>query len=390
MRPPSRRISEVRRSGIREIMEVASEYSDVLHLEVGEPDFSTPEHVLHAAAQAGHDGHTRYTSNKGFLEVRQAVAKKLEHFNHLRCSPEQLVVTTGAVTGIMETLLALVDPDEAIFLPDPGWPNYEMMASLLGAQVVRYPLSPTEDFRPDLEHLDYLVRHTERPKAIVINSPGNPTGAVFPLETMNRLVEITARHGLYLVSDECYEAIVFDGEHVSPATLDEEGRVISVFSLSKTYAMTGWRVGYVAASQPLADHIAKVQEAVISCATSVAQQAAKAALEGDQTCVHTMRAAYRERRDLAVQLLDAAGLLVVRPSGAFYVMADISATGLDSYDFARRLISEYNVAVAPGETFGPGGAGMIRISLAADPQSLTTGIERFIKAEAAHAEGSRV
>ena len=197
---------------------------------------------------------------------------------------------------------------------------------------------------------------------------------------MARVVELAARHDLWVISDEVYEDIVFEGRHVSPATLDEDGRVVSVFSVSKTYAMTGWRIGYLTAHADLATLIAKVQEPVISCPAAVAQKAAEAALDGPQDAVARMREAYRERRDLAVEMLRGAGLLVNVPQGAFYVLVDVRRAGLDTYAFARRLVAERGVAVAPGETFGPTGAGLVRVSLATDRAILSEGLGRVCAA----------
>jgi aspartate aminotransferase/aminotransferase len=199
---------------------------------------------------------------------------------------------------------------------------------------------------------------------------------------VQRLVEIAARADLYLVSDECYEQIVFSGEHVSPAVFDEDARVISVFSMSKSYAMTGWRVGYVTGPRELMKLVAKVQEPMVSCATAVAQKAAQAALDGDQTPVRDMTNTYHARRDLTVDLLRAGGLLIAEPQGAFYILADISRVTSDSYDFARRLVVDAGVAVAPGETFGPSGAGLVRLSLATGTDDLRTGVERLVHAVA--------
>jgi len=275
--------------------------------------------------------------------------------------------------------VALVSPGDGILLPDPGWPNYEMMADTLSARVSRYPLLPDAGYIPDLERLDALAAEPGV-KVLIINSPGNPTGAVFPRWVIEELVEIARRHDLYLISDECYEQIVFDGEHVSPGSLDHDGRVLSVFSMSKSYAMTGWRMGYVAGESSLVDLVAKVQEPVVSCATSVTQKAGQAALEGDQSCVREMTASYRARRDMVVDLLGSGGLLINEPKGAFYILADISAASSDSYAFARRLVAERGVAVAPGLTFGPAGAGVVRLSLATDTDQLRTGTQRLVEA----------
>jgi aspartate/methionine/tyrosine aminotransferase len=388
MPEPSSRITRMPRSGIREIMDLAALRPDTLHLEVGQPDFATPQHIIDAACHAAATGYTGYTANRGLLEVRETIADKLLRENGIRTSPDNIVITCGAVNALFESLAALVSPGGAVLLPDPGWPNYTMMADTLGARVVRYPLVPDEGYRPDLDRLVELAR-AEQPHVLVINSPSNPTGAVFPRSVMQHLVEIAGEHNMYVISDECYEHIVFDGEHVSPASLDGGDRVVSVFSMSKSYAMTGWRIGYVCGPPGAVDQIAKVQEPVVSCATTIAQKAAQAALNGDQRCVHEMISTYRQRRDMVVELLAAAEMLIKRPEGAFYILADISATGSDSNAFSRQLITERDVAVAPGLTFGPSGGGLVRLSLATDSQQLHSGVTRMINAVRGESRTSR-
>ena len=379
MAVPAPRIRDMKRSGIREIMDLASQRTDVLHLEVGQPDFPTPAHIVEAACAAATQGYTTYTANKGLLEVRESITTKLKRDNGIDVPADDVVITCGAVNALFESLAALVSPGDGILIPDPGWPNYEMMADTLSARVSRYPLVADQDFLPDLEGLDALAADPGV-RVMIVNSPGNPTGAVFPRWVVEELVEIARRHDLYLISDECYEQIVFDGEHVSPGALDHDGRVLSVFSMSKSYAMTGWRMGYLTGDSELVDLVAKVQEPVVSCATSIAQKAGQAALEGDQSCVREMTASYRERRDVVVDLLRAGGLLINEPKGAFYILADISSVSSDSYAFARRLVAEHGVAVAPGLTFGPAGAGMVRLSLATDLEQLRTGTQRLVAA----------
>jgi aspartate/methionine/tyrosine aminotransferase len=374
------RVQKMRRSGIREVMDLAARRADTIHLEVGQPDFPTPPHVIDAACRAARNGYTTYTPNRGLLEVRESVSAKLARDNGIAARPDDIVITSGAVTGLLEALTSVVNPGDTILLPDPGWPNYEMMAGLVDARIVRYPLVAELGYEPDLERLAALIHNTPGAKAIVVNSPGNPTGAVFSRATVEALTELTARAGLYLVSDECYEQILFEGEHVSPGSLPGADHVISVFSMSKSYAMTGWRMGYVTGHPEIVDLIAKLQEPMISCACAVAQKAGQAALDGDQTCVQDMVEHYRERRDAAVELLADAGLLVTVPHGAFYIMADISRSTADSYAFARRLVEERGVAVAPGETFGPSGAGLVRLSLAANVNDLRRGTERLVAA----------
>lgn len=378
---PAERIRLMKRSGIREIMDLAAGRDDVLHLEVGQPDFATPQHIVEAGCQAALSGYTTYTANKGLVEVRESIVAKLGRVNRIHAEPDEVVITAGAVNALVECLATLVSPGDTILIPDPGWPNYQMMADVLAARTVHYPLVPEEQFVPDLDRLEELAR-TSGAKVLMVNSPGNPTGAVFSREVTERLVEIAERHGMYIVSDECYEQIVFEGDHVSPASIDGAEHVLSVFSLSKSYAMTGWRMGYVTGPREVIDLVAKVQEPMISCATSIAQKAGQTALDGDQACVTEMVDAYRARRDMVVDILRAGGLLISVPRGAFYIMADVSAAGNDSYAFARRLIQDRAVAVAPGETFGPSGAGKVRLSLATATPQLREGAQRLVDAVA--------
>lgn len=380
MRDLSTAIRGMARSGIRVIMDLAAQHEGVLNLSVGEPNFQTPTHIVEAAAKALADGYTKYTPNRGLVEVRQTMAAKIAGRNGFEVGIDQIVITSGAVGGIVEGLMAVCNRGDAILIPDPGWPNYAMMASLIEAEPVFYPLLPETGFLPDFDELERLCHRHPHAKAMMINSPSNPTGAVFDRSVVEALLDVAARHDLYVVSDECYEDIVFEGEHVSPASLDDSGRVISVYSASKSYAMTGWRIGYAAVSRELAPLLEKLQEGLVSCANAVAQKAAQAAIEGDQACVSEMRASYRERRDRSVELLDRAGLLLSKPHGAFYVMADTSPTGMEGYDFCRRLVADYGVATAPGETFGPSGTGMTRISLATSLGDLEKGIDRFAEA----------
>lgn len=377
MKPLATRPSALRPHGVREIMELAADIPDAIHLEVGEPNFPTPAHVVEAAAQAGRDGFTRYTSNFGIPRLREAVAAKMARFNGLRVDPSQVVVTPGGVAAISGVLTALVDPGEEVLVPDPSWPNAIMWTAVLGARPVPYALRQERDFLPEIGELEALV--TPATKAIVINSPGNPTGAVFPAELVRGLVEFARRHDLYLISDEIYEQIIFEGEHCSPARFDGDGRVITLSGMSKTYAMTGWRIGYLVASPPIVDLVGRLQEPVTSCAVGVAQMAAVAALEGPQDVVEEMRRSYMRRRDLAVDALKAHGLFRYAPRGAFYVMVDVRGTGMTSERFARELLRAEKVAVAPGSAFGPSGEGFVRVSLASEESLLIEGLRRLCR-----------
>lgn len=366
------------RSGIREIMDAAwARNEPVIGLHVGEPSFETPEHVREAARTAIAAGHTRYGPNAGIPALRQAIATKLADRNGIVATPEQVVVSAGGMEGIYLALTATAGAGDEVLIPDPGWPNFAMAVGLLQATPVRYRLRPERGFLPDVEELARLV--TPRTRAIVVNSPSNPIGSVLDADLARALCRFADEHDLWLISDECYDEIWFDAPTVSPACFDEQGRVLSCFSCSKTYAMTGMRVGYVAVPSTIRETAAKLQEPLIACANVPAQYAAVAALEGPQDGVAEARRVYRERRDLATALLDEAGVGYLRPSGAFYLWMDVSSrSGGDVRRWAFDLLERDGVALAPGVTFGPAGEGWARISLATATDDLLEGLRRIV------------
>lgn len=374
----SRAVRSLPRSGIREIMELAWEVGDVIHLEVGEPNFDTPGHVVEAAHRAALDGFTRYTSNAGIPELREVLAEKVRVRNGIEAAPDRIVVTPGSVVGLYSVIAAVTDPGSEILLSDPSWPNYHLMMNLLGVRPVRFPLHAEEGLIPRAEHIEPHI--TERTRALLLNSPGNPTGATIPLEALEELVELARTYDLWLLSDEVYDEIWFDSPPVSAGPLDPDGRVVTFFSFSKTYAMTGWRVGYLVAPPGLTESVIKAQEPITSCVNAPAQKGAVAAITGPQDVVAEMRRSYHERRDLVVELLDAAGIPHARPTGAFYLMADISGSGLTDVEFGRRLVRERRVAVVPGTTFGPDSGSYVRVSLATATEDLLEGVRRLAEA----------
>jgi aspartate aminotransferase len=373
------------RSGIREIMDIAWGVPDAIHLEVGEPNFETPPHIVDAAASALRSGATRYTPNAGIPELREALADKVSKRNALTAGMDDIIVTSGAVGALYTTLLSLLDPGDGVLVPDPGWPNFRMMANLIGAEVQPYPLKAEDGYAPRAERIRRSI--TDQTRVLLVNSPSNPLGTVLDPQEAEELLQLARERDLWVVSDECYDELVFDGASVSLGALDPDARVVSVFSFSKTYAMTGWRVGYAVAPKALAETLAKVQEPVISCVNSPGQHAALAALHGPQDAVTAMRNAYRSRRDLVMTALAEAGVSAQRPSGAFYVWLDVSETGLSSHEFARTLVVEDHVAVVPGTAFGDAGEGSVRISLATDSALLLEGVERMLRRYTALADG---
>ena len=367
-------VADTPHSGIRVMADLARFVPDVLNLGVGDPNFVTPAHIIDSAAQAARDGFTKYTPSDGYVTLRELLAAKVRERNGLDVGIDQVVVTSGGCGGLFTSLLVLLDPGDEILLPDPGWANYPPMAHVLNAKPAFYPLEPARDWAPDLDALESLV--TARSKVIVLNSPGNPTGAVYDESVLVGVLELARRKDLWVISDECYDEIVFEGRHVSTAAVGDADRVVSVFTFSKSYAMTGWRLGYVIAPPDVALALSKAQEPVVGNASSVSQKGGEAALTGPQDCVLEMRDAYRERRDLATAVLDEAGVAYVRPRGAFYLMADVSPAG-KSLSFAKRLLQEAHVSVVPGSAFGPSGEGWVRVSLCVDPEVLAEGLTRL-------------
>lgn len=367
------------RSGIREVMDLAwAMDGPVIGLHVGEPSFATPEHVLDGARRALAAGETRYVSNAGIPALRAALASKLERVNGLAARPEQVVVTNGGMEALFVSLAAVLSEGDEVLLPDPGWPGFDNAVRVLRGRVVSYALEPGRGFLPDVGALERLI--TPRTRALLVNFPSNPLGAMLPAELAEALVRFADVHDLWLISDECYDQITFEAEHVSPARFDEQGRVLSCFSFSKTYAMTGMRVGYVHATDAAAGVIATLQEPVIACVSAPAQHAALAALEGPQDIVPTMRDAYRSRRDRAAATLDEAGLAYLLPQGAFYLWIDVSPLcGGDVKAWALELLRERRVAVAKGTAFGPRGEGWIRVSLATETGELLEGLDRIAR-----------
>jgi aspartate/methionine/tyrosine aminotransferase len=362
-------------SGIRELANAATGLDGAIRLDLGQPDFPTPEHIVAAAKRALDEGWTGYTQTQGLRSLRELLAEKVARRNGYRVSADDVTTAPGGVGVIAGAFAAVLQAGDEVLLPDPAWPNYELMAAWTQSRVVRYPCPPELGFQPDLDRLRGLF--TPRTRLLVVNSPNNPTGALYPEPVLRELVELASRNDVWLLSDECYDEVVHEGGVVSPASLTADPRVISAYSFSKTYAMTGWRLGYLTGPRGLVATVTKVLESQSSCAPSIAQKAAEAALAGPQDCVRVMNAAYRRRRDAVVEMLRAAEMLISVPRGAFYVMADVSPSGLPARDFAFRLLRERGVSVAPGSAFGDVAGGAVRISLASSDEDLAEGVGRL-------------
>jgi aspartate/methionine/tyrosine aminotransferase len=374
-RPASRRAAGMPRSAIREIMALAGGRPNVIHLEVGEPDFITPLPIVEAAFAAARSGFTKYSPNAGLSSLRDRVATRVSAAWHNSVAAERIIITTGAIGALYSAIMSVTDAGDEVLIPDPGWPNYEAIIHLAGAVPVRFQLPARRGFLPDPAEILSLL--TPRTKAMVINSPGNPTGAVFPAALMAELCEIARRTGIYIVSDEVYEDIVFEGRHVSAGAVGPADRIFVVSGFSKTFAMTGWRLGWLVCPHGLAPVAAGLQEPVTSCASTIAQKAGEAALDGAQASARTFRDAFMRRRDIVVDVFGNTGLLPLVPEGAFYALIDIASTGRNSLEFARDLLASCDTAVVPGITFGPRCDHYVRIAFTIADDELRDGLQRL-------------
>ncbi|MBI2505677.1 MAG: pyridoxal phosphate-dependent aminotransferase [Candidatus Latescibacteria bacterium] len=378
MRPFARIPTRIPRSGIREVMDLAwqvEKTEPVIHLEVGQPDFPTPAHVVEATCRYLREGHTKYVPNAGMDPLRRAAARYFERRTGVTTGPENILITPGAVMSVATAFMATLEPGEEVLLPDPGWPNYRMAIEVLHAKAVCYTLRPADQFLPDLDELEQLV--SPRTRLLLLCNPSNPTGQVYDAALMQRLMAFADRRDLYVLSDEIYGDIVFDQPHASALSCDRAGRSLIISGMSKSYAMTGFRVGFTRARPEYIELAAKLQEPFVSCGSGFSQLAAAEALEGPQDCVEEMRQAYQRRRDLALEVLRQYGLYQYRPGGAFYLLIDVSSTGMNSRDFMVRLLQEKKVAVAPGSTFGEISKGHVRISIASAEENIREGVRRI-------------
>ena len=369
------RVLAYRRSEIRVLFDAAAKTPGALRLEVGEPSFATPSHIIDAAAKAAHDGHTGYGPNGGLLSLRELLVEKLFKVNGISAESDEVVVTPGGMNALYSTFGVLLEPGDEVLLPTPGFPNMDEMIRLYSSKPVFYHLKAEAGFLPDLDELKSLV--TPRTKVLFINSPSNPTGCVFDAETMASLVEFANQNDLWIVSDEVYDELLLDEtvRHVPAARFDNDGRVISIFSFSKVYAMTGWRVGYLVANRQFADLARKIQEPQVSCPSTISQKAAEAALTGPRAPIDEMLKSYRKRLGLATEIATNNKIRAVKSAGTIYMLLNVGDYGsTGDVEFALDLLKSHKVSIAPGSVFGPGGAGMVRISLAASESTIEKGI----------------
>jgi len=369
-------------SGIRKVnekalaMERAGER--IFHFELGRPDFDTPEYIKNACIESIRQGDVFYTSNFGTPDVRQAIAQKLQKENNIPYDASEILVTVGLSEAIFDLLCSILDEGDEILVPDPVWMNYINVPRFLGAVPVTYDLREDNGYQIDLEQV--AARITKKTKALVIVTPNNPTGSVLSEKTLRGLAELAAAQDILVIADEVYERLVYDGgKHISIASLPGmKERTFTLNGLSKAYSMTGWRIGYLAAPVGYIQVLNKLHQHNVTCAVSFVQKAAVAALCNEGSEVAEMVKEYQRRRDYAVQAVnDIPGLRCVCPAGAFYLFINAKALGKPSSELADYLLDQANIAMVPGDVFGPGGEGYLRMSFANSYETIVEGCKRL-------------
>ena len=366
--------------------ELKAQGVNVMSFAAGEPDFNTPRNIIEAAIKAMDDGYTKYTKTSGIVELRKAICKKLHQENNLNYSEEQIVVSTGAKQCLANTFLAILNKGDEVILQNPCWVSYTELIKLADGVPVIVNCDENDGYKLSAKNIEKAV--TSKTKAILLNSPHNPTGIVYKKNELEEIAQIAKKYNLIIISDEIYEKLIYDGEeHVSIASLSEDAyeRTIVINGLSKTYAMTGWRVGYTASSTKLAKVMSSVQSHMTSNVCSISQYAALEALTGPQDSINMMKNAFEERRNFMMKKLEGIDeVRFIKPQGAFYIMVDItyfigkSINGIkinNSIEFAKMLLEEEKVAVIPGAAFGL--ENFIRLSYATSMEVIEEGLDRI-------------
>ena len=374
------RVNSIETSPIRKLIDMVDKIPNVIGLHAGEPDFDTPAHIKAAAKKALDEGYTHYTHTAGLPELREAIAEKLMKENNIKADPEtEITVTGGGFAATFSTLQAAINPDDEVIIPEPVWPSYEGLVKLAGGKPVLFQLkAPKYSLNTDL----LKEKITERTKMVIINTPNNPTGAVYRPQELMALASIAKKRDFLVLADEVYEKIVFDdARHFSIASLaGMKERTVTINSFSKTYAMTGWRVGYVVANEQITAGLRRIHSYAVSCVSPILQKAAFMALTASQDCVQQMVKEYKERRDIAVEALNnISGFKCAKPKGTFYLFPDIQGVGLPSFKLAKLMLKEARVATIPGSAFGKSGEGHLRMSIAVSRNHLLEAIKRIEK-----------
>lgn len=377
----SERVKSVPPSGIRRFFEIAATMDEVITLGIGEPDFVSPQPIIHAAERALAEGRTGYTANAGLAELRELISGELRRLYGVQYDPaREILVTVGVSEALQLAMLALLNPDDEILIPEPCFVSYGPTAIFAGGTVVYVPTSVDNDFQVTARDIE--ARITDRTKVVFLGYPNNPTGAVLRRETLEDIADVVVANDLIVISDEIYDRLVYGeayrtGHTCLPSIDDLRERTVLLGGFSKNYAMTGWRVGYACAPATIYNAMYKLHQYVIMSAPTPSQYGAAAAIRECQSYVETMRSAYDERRRVLVDGLREAGLPTFEPEGAFYAFPDIRSTGLSSEDFAQKLLQEEHVAVVPGDAFGPSGAGFVRCAYANSLENISEAVRRI-------------
>lgn len=376
------RMNQLAPSGIRKVnetalaMERAGEH--VIHFEIGRPDFDTPDYIKHACMESLQRGEVFYTSNFGDMALREAVAQKLERENHIHYQPTEVLITVGLSEAVFDVLCTILDEGDEILVPDPVWMNYLNVPRLLGAIPVTYSLREEDDFQINLEEVRAKI--TEKTKALVLVTPNNPTGGVLSEKTLRGLAAIAVEKDILVIADEIYERLIYDNvKHVSIASLPGmKERTFTMNGLSKAYSMTGWRIGYVAAPVEYITVLNKIHQHNTTCAPSFVQKASIVAMRDEQSEVSDMVREYQRRRDYAVCAINSIpGLSCRCPKGAFYIFINIKSLNRPSAEVAQQLLEQAKIALVPGDVFGPGGEGYLRMSFANSYENIVEGCRRL-------------
>ncbi|MCE8424754.1 MAG: pyridoxal phosphate-dependent aminotransferase [Candidatus Methanoperedens sp.] len=353
--------------------ELKSQGKDIISFSLGEPDFNTPPHIIEAAKASMERGETHYTPSPGIPELRKAIAEKLRKDNRIDAKPGNIIVTPGAKQAIFEVMLSVLQEGDEAILFDPAWVSYDPCVKLAGAKTVWAPTLSHDGFAPE-NVAEYVTKKT---KLIVMNSPCNPTGGVYSKKTFKEIADLSIDHEILILSDEIYEKIIYDKEHISIGSMDGmQDLTITVNGFSKAYAMTGWRLGYVSAPKDIFTQMLKLHSHSVSQATSFVQYAGIAALLGDQTCITTMVNEFKSRRDLLIEGLNELEIKCARPDGAFYAFADVREYGTGE-EVAELLLNKAFVATTPGSAFGESGNDFIRISYATSKERIKEALRRM-------------
>lgn len=357
--------------------ELESKGRHIVHLEIGEPDFDTPPHIVNSAIEALKDGYTHYGPSAGLPEVRQAIIDEINRTRGLELGPHHVVVTPGAKPILFFSVMATIDEGDEVIYPDPGFPIYESVIEFVGAKAVPIPLRESNDFQMDIDELRSLI--TPRTQMIILNSPGNPTGGVLSHDQLRAIADLALERDLWVLSDEIYSRIVYDDKHDSITQFDGMvNRTIILDGLSKAYAMTGWRLGYGVMPNDLAFLVSRLMTNSNSCTSSFSQRAIIAALTGPQYATEKMLEEFRRRRDILVAELNTIpGFSCRMPRGAFYAFPNVSATGRSSRELAEKLLEDAGVAVLSGTAFGSHGEGYLRLSYANSLENIQEALRRI-------------